>query len=212
MKTIITLPALLVAVATTAHAEMVSLDEGAMADVAGQGGVYLSGEFSINKDGGPLWTADPNGAVDDFGNAKEYRNCGTAQDPKECGLRLAVKLNENSEGWYVLDDLAGGMAFEGLTLRTINVDSATNYDVWDSNTGDFAEEAVNDEVVQIGLPGTVSFRDFKFKFAVANNGEYGVPTVDGNGDPVAFRQTEIFGVELNGNVTLEGNLLLFPVE
>jgi hypothetical protein len=200
-----------------AYAELVTLSENTMSDISGQGGVYLSGEFSINKNGGPLWTTTPDDvldadapleAFDDFGVRKEFRNCGTDITPRECGLRLAVKLNGNSEGWYVLDDLSGGMSFEGLTLRTVNIKSAVDYDVWDDNTNDFQIVALDEEVLQIGLPGKVTFNDFKFKYAVANNGEFGVPLADGT----AFKQTEIFGVELNGAITLQGNLLLFPVD
>lgn len=207
IKRIITI-LLVFSISSIASAELVSLDENKMSDIAGQGGVYLSGEFSINKNGGPLWTADPNGALDDFGVPKEYRNCGTAIEPRECGLRFAVKLNENSEGWYVLDDLSGGVSFEGLTLRTAQLTSVVDYDVWDSGTGDFQVVSVDEEILQIGLPGKVSFKDFTFQYAVANNGEFGVPLDDGT----AFKQTEIFGIELNGDITLQGNLLLFPVD
>ncbi|MEK9767274.1 MAG: hypothetical protein VW274_12430, partial [Thalassolituus sp.] len=139
-----------------------------------------------------------------------------------CGMRFAIKLNENSEGWYVIDDLSGGMSFEGLTLRTERLTSAVNYDAWDNAAGDFQTMAIDEEVVQIGLPGVVSFRDFKFKFAVANNGEFGVAPRDENGQVAinpetnapydSFRQTDIFGVQLNGDIILQGNLLLFPVE
>ena len=108
----------------------------------------------------------------------------------------------------MIDDLCGGMSFEGLTLRTVNIKSAVDYDVWDDNTNDFQIVALDEEVLQIGLPGKVTFNDFKFKYAVANNGEFGVPLADGT----AFKQTEIFGVELNGAITLQGNLLLFPVD
>lgn len=201
----------LVSVAVSSSAELVSIDESNLADISGQGGVYLSGEFSINKEGGPLWedgsrpyyelNANGERVIDDLISPDQCDN-------GVCGLRLAVKLNENNEGWYVIDDLSGGMSFEGLTLRTVNIKSAVDYDVWDDNTNDFQIVALDEEVLQIGLPGKVTFNDFKFKYAVANNGEFGVPLADGT----AFKQTEIFGVELNGAITLQGNLLLFPVD
>lgn len=188
-----------------------AIDDFDLSEISGKGGVYLSGEFAINKDGGPLWD-DPN-EVSGFtpGSRPIFDGAGNIVGSEECengicGLRLAIKLNENSEGWYVLDDVSGGMSFEGLTLQTETLTTATNYDVWVD--GGFEEKAVDDEVLKIGLPGTITFNDFKFKFAVANNGEFGVPLQDGT----AFRQTEIFGVQLDGNITVGGNLLLFPVD
>tara|TARA_A100001015_G_scaffold115845_1_gene128651 strand:+ start:2698 stop:3336 length:639 start_codon:yes stop_codon:yes gene_type:complete len=198
-------------VATSSMAEMKAIDDFDLSEISGKGGVYLSGEFAINKDGGPLWD-DPN-EVSGFtpGTRPIFDGAGNIVGSEECengicGLRLAIKLNENSEGWYVLDDVSGGMSFEGLTLQTETLTTATNYDVWVD--GGFEEKAVDDEVLKIGLPGTITFNDFKFKFAVANNGEFGVPLQDGT----AFRQTEIFGVQLDGNITVGGNLLLFPVD
>lgn len=198
-------------VATSSMAEMEAIDDFDLSEISGRGGVYLSGEFAINKDGGPLWD-DPN-EVSGFtpGTRPIFDGAGNIVGSEECdngicGLRLAIKLNENSEGWYVLDDVSGGMSFEGLTLQTETLTTATNYDVWVD--GGFEEKAVDDEVLKIGLPGTITFNDFKFKFAVANNGEFGVPLQDGT----AFRQTEIFGVQLDGNITVGGNLLLFPVD
>jgi len=201
---------LLLGASLSAQAEMTSMAEQEMSDVSGQGGVYLSGEFAINKDGGPLWengeryryTRDANGNLTPIQT--------DACDNGVCGLRFAIKLNESSEGWYVLDDLSGGFAFEGLTLRTKPAGEAMNYDYMPdgSTTYEPRLENVDDEVLVIGLPGTVSFNNFKFKYAVANNGEYGVPLADGT----PFRQTDIIGVQLDGDITLKGNLLLFPVD
>lgn len=197
--------------ASSTFAEMQAIDDMDLSEISGKGGVYLSGEFAINKNGGPLWD-DPN-EVAGFptGSRPIFDTAGNIVGSEECengicGLRLAIKLNENSEGWYVLDDVSGGLSFEGLTLQTETLQTATNYDVWVD--GDFQQEEVDDEVLKIGLPGTITFNDFKFKFAVANNGEFGVPLEDGT----AFRQTEIFGVQLDGDITVGGNLLLFPVD
>ena len=201
----------LISVAVSSNAELVSMDESNLANISGQGGVYLSGEFSINKEGGPLWEDGTRPYYELDGNGAPVIDNSITPDQCDngiCGLRFAMKLNENSEGWYVIDDLSGGMSFEGLTLRTVNIKSAVDYDVWDDNTNDFQIVALDEEVLQIGLPGKVTFNDFKFKYAVANNGEFGVPLADGT----AFKQTEIFGVELNGAITLQGNLLLFPVD
>lgn len=214
-----------ISVASMTHAELQSIDESNMAEISGQGGVYLSGEFSINKDGGPLWAdgTRPYYSRDINGNLTidNTLNPDGSNSPDQCtngvcGLRLSMKLNENSEGWYVIDDLSGGMSFEGLTLRTETLTEVPDYNNVTLVGGEptpatynFDAQGENDqEIVKIGLPGTVRFNDFKFKFAVANNGEFGVPTESG----AAFKQTEIFGVELTGDITLQGNLLLFPVD
>ncbi len=190
----------------SAFAELAPMAETEMESVTGQGGVYLSGELAFNKEGGPLWGATI-GQLDEFGNTKQVRNCGTATEPKECGIRLAAQLDQG--GWYVLDDLSGGFAFEGLTLRTSLRETALNYDVRDAS-GNPVVEAFNKEVVEIGLPKTVSLDEFKFTLAIANSGEWkldGTALAGGN----TFQQTNLFGVQMNGDVTLKGNLLLFPV-
>ncbi|MEC7546595.1 DUF6160 family protein [Thalassolituus sp.] len=203
------------ALSSSCLAEMQAMDDSGLAGVTGQGGVYLSGEFAINKDGGPLWEdgTRPYYVRDAQGNLSI--DGGTPADQCDdgiCGLRLAMKLNENSEGWYVLDDLSGGLSFEGLTLQTETLTSVPDYNNVTLVNGEPTPATValpdGDEVVNIGLPGTIAFNDFKFKFAVSNNGEFGVPLEDGT----AFRQTEIFGVQLDGNITVGGNLLLFPVD
>lgn len=205
--------ALLVVAASSAHAELTSLGEQEMSVVSGQGGVYLSGEFAINKDGGPLWTDGTRPIYTRNGSGNLVQTGTDVCDNGVCGLRFSIKLNENSEGWYVIDDLSGGFAFEGLTLSTETITTAVNHDYFNTATQRYETRTVTlpdggDEVLVIGLPGTVSFNNFKFKYAVANNGEYGVPLSDGT----PFRQTEIFGVQMNGDITLKGNLLLFPVE
>lgn len=204
-------------------AEMSAIGENDLAEISGQGGVYLSGEFSINKEGGPLWEDGTRPYYDRDGsgdlvidNSLNPNNPGNPDECAKgiCGLRLAIKLNENSEGWYVIDDLSGGVSFEGLTLRTDTLTEVPDYNnVTLNNEGvpTPANQVLPNggaEIVKIGLPGTVSFNEFKFKYAVANNGEFGVPLEDGT----VFKQTEIFGVELNGDITLQGNLLLFPVD
>tara|TARA_B100001250_G_scaffold413168_2_gene446424 strand:+ start:636 stop:1271 length:636 start_codon:yes stop_codon:yes gene_type:complete len=200
---------LLPLVAVPAMAELKPITDSDLVEISGQGGVYLSGEIAINKDGGPLWSATP-GQLDDFGNEKVVRNCGTAAEPEECGLRFAVKLNSNSEGWYVLDDLSGGFSFEGLTLRTENRPTAIDYDYTTDGGQTYTptEVAFDKEVVVIGLPGTVGFNNFKFTYAVANNGEWG-QSPDGGVTP--FVQTDLYGIRLDGDITLQGNLLLYPV-
>ncbi|MBE0482485.1 MAG: hypothetical protein IBX52_03190 [Bacterioplanes sp.] len=155
--------------------------------VHGQGGVYLTGEFTINKDGGPLWYAEPGpGQFDDFGGAKQQRNCGSSANPKECGLRVAYQLNE---GWLVLDDVTGGFAFEGLTLRTSYIATDEKGDAFDK------------EVVEIGLPKQVRSNEFRYTLATSSSGTW-----------VNNADSRILSVRQDGTINMQGNLLLFPVE
>lgn len=155
-------------------------------EVYGQGGVYLTGEFTINKNGGPLWSVN-NGTLDERGMLKEQRNCGTSASPKECGLRMAFKVEEGAnDGWVVLDDVTGSFAFEGLTLRTRTV----------------ATQSGDKDVLEVGLPGEVRTKDFRYTLAFSNSGEWS-PSI---------QQSNILTVRQNGIMNLQGNLLLFPVE
>lgn len=156
-------------------AEMSRLDDGALSDVAGQGGIYLSGDVTINEDGGPLQNAY-------FGACSD--------DTKSCGARLAFRVKEDG-GWMVLDDFRGKFAFEGLTLRVKKIDSGFG--------GDGA--LFNREVLEIGLPGTVRYQDVRFTLAGSSTAR---PTDTG------FQQTDIISVEMQGEVLMEGNLLVFP--
>ena len=162
---------------SAANAELKPLAPDEMDSVSGQGGVYLSGEITINKNGGPLWD-----------NSRNGQNCSG-----KCGLRFAVSVDASGNEWYVLDDVSGGMSFEGLTLRTEYIEK-------DEEGGDFDKE-----VLKVGLPGKVKMNDYKFTFAFANKGAYG----EGGS---SFRQTDIFSVRQDGDVTLKGNLLLFPTD
>ena len=153
--------------------------------VHGQGGVYLTGEFTINKDGGPLWSVSA-GALDEFGGAKQQRNCGSSANPKECGLRVGYKLNE---GWLVLDDVTGGFAFEGLTLRTRYIATDEKGDNFDK------------EVVEIGLPKQVRSNEFRYTLATSSSGTW-----------VNNADSRILSVRQDGTINMQGNLLLFPVE
>lgn len=158
-----------------AAAEMARLDDGALSDVSGQGGIYLSGDVTINEEGGPLQNAY-------FGACSD--------DTKRCGARLAFKVKEDG-GWMVLDDFRGKFAFEGLTLRVKKIDSGFG--------GDGA--LFNREVLEIGLPGTVRYQDVQFTLAGSSTAR---PTDTG------FQQTDIISVEMQGEVLMEGNLLVFP--
>ncbi|TVV39456.1 DUF6160 family protein [Thalassolituus sp. C2-1] len=160
--------------------EMKVLEESDLEQVTGQGGVYLTGEFSVNKEPGPLWQSTSD------------RNCGTVADPKVCGLRLAISVDGGGSEWYVLDNVSGGMSFEGLTLRT-------EYIALDEEGHAFGKE-----VLKIGLPGKVRMNDYQYTFAFSNQG--------GWSDDPGFRQTNIYGIHQNGEVTLKGNLIMFPMD
>lgn len=158
-----------------AQAELASLSDGDLSEVSGQGGIYLSGDISINANGGPL-------ANSYFGSCSDTT--------KKCGARLAYRLKEDS-GWMVLDDIRGRFSFEGLTLKIRNIK--------DGFGGDGA--LFNRDVLELGLPNIVRFDSVSFKFATSSTAR---PT-----DP-GFQQTDILSVEMQGDVTLEGNLLVFP--
>ncbi len=158
-----------------AAAELDRLDDQDLAMVSGQGGIYLSGDISINEMGGPI----------------ENSYFGRCDDPdKKCGARLAYRLKADG-GWMVLDEIRGNFAFEGLTLRMRSIDSGFGGD----------GELFNRDVMEIGLPDIVRFNDVRFKIAGSNMPR---PT-----DP-GFRQTDILAVEMQGEVIMEGNLLVFP--
>lgn len=158
-----------------ATAELKRLDDHALGDVSGQGGIYLSGDVSINELGGPIENSY-------FG--------GCDDKARKCGARFAYRLKENG-GWMVLDDIRGNFAFEGLTLRVRTIDSGFGGD----------GELFKKDVLELGLPNTVRFNDVRFKIAASSTAR---PT-----DP-GFRQTDIFSVGMQGEVVMEGNLLVFP--
>ena len=157
------------------HAELAELGDDAMARVSGQGGIYLSGDISINALGGPIENS-------------YFGRCDDRQ--KTCGARVAYRLRENG-GWMVLDEIQGNFAFEGLTLRVRWIDSGFGGD----------GEPFNGEVLELGLPDTIRFSDVRFRMAASSTAR---PT-----DP-GFRQTDIFTVDMQGEVLMRGNLLIFP--
>jgi len=156
-------------------AELERLDDQTMSDVSGQGGIYLSGDISINELGGPVENS-------------YFGRCDDAT--KKCGARFAYRLKENG-GWMVLDDIRGTFAFEGLTLRVRHIDSGFGGD----------GELFDRDVLELGLPDIVRYNDVRFKIAASNTPR---PT-----DP-GFQQTDIFSVQMRGDVIMQGNLLVFP--
>lgn len=158
-----------------ALAELDRLSDKDLGDVSGQGGIYLSGDISINEDGGPI-------------DNSYFGGCDEAD--KKCGARFAYRLKEDG-GWMVLDDIRGNFAFEGLTLRVRSVDSGFDGD----------GQKFDSDVLEIGLPNIVRFNDVRFKIAASNEARPTAPN---------FQQTDLFSVEMQGNVIMEGNMLVFP--
>ncbi|MBX9753435.1 MAG: hypothetical protein K2X80_01680 [Pseudomonadaceae bacterium] len=190
----------LLLLAGSAQAELQPLEDASLSEVNGQGGVYLSGEFSINKNGGPLWStpATTNAASWTVGE----RSCATkgSSTPESCGLRVAIRAEQNG-GWYVLDNIKGIFSFEGLTLRTRVINSGF--------AGDGA--GFNQDVLEFGLPNEVKFKNGSFAVAVANQGGWrnSAGTVANGGD-ASYQQTTLFSAKIDGSIRMQGNVLIFP--
>ncbi|XOZ33243.1 hypothetical protein ACMDCT_13670 [Halomonadaceae bacterium KBTZ08] len=112
-----------------------------------------------------------------------------------CGSRIAAQLSEGG-GWVVLDDLQGTFEFMGLTLATRLISG--NDDGFGGDAGDFGRE-----VIEIGMPDTASFDNFGYTIATSSTARPSDPD---------FQQTDRMTVEMSGNVTLDGNALIFPTE
>jgi len=163
------------------------LAEEELQQILGQGGVYLSGDITINETGGPL------NDVSDVSNPPIWQqNCSVTSTNKRCGARIAVNAGDGeNSGWLVLDNIRGRFSFEGMTLKTRVIDTGFGGDgvLFDS------------DVLEIGLPNTISYSNVSFTLA---NSSKARPT------DVGFNQTDILNVKIDGDVTLRGNLLLFP--
>jgi len=166
------------------------LGEAELQQVLGQGGVYLSGDITINETGGPL-----NNTADSSNPAIWQQNCTTTSTDKRCGARISVNAGDGANsGWLVLDNIRGRFSFEGMTLKTRTIDS--------NDTGFGGDAALFDsDVLEIGLPNTIKYTNVSYTLANSNKAR---PT------DVGFQQTDIFNVKIDGDITLQGNLLLFP--
>ncbi len=162
---------------SSVFAEMASIDDAALSEVTGQSGVYLTGEISINEEGGPL-------NDDYFGSCIDVT--------KVCGARIALQTQQDG-GWFVLDNIQGSIAFEGLTFQLRAINSGFGGDGL----------LFNRDVIEIGLPETLKFDEFQYTVATSNSER---PA----GAASTFKQVDFMTVEIGGEVTLEGNLLVFP--
>jgi len=154
------------------NAELAPLDDSHLSGVSGQGGVYLSGELSINENGGPIQNA-------------YFGDCSNAT--QRCGARIAFQTKQNG-GWFVLDDFKGSFSFQGLTLRVRKINSGFG--------GDGA--VFNRDVLEIGLPDVIKVDKLQYTYATS-------ATARPSGN-----QTNIYTVKIDGDVTLQGNILVFP--
>lgn len=166
---------LLLSIVTLVNADLEKIDDKDLSAVTGQAGVYLTGEVSINEEGGPL----------------ENNYFGSCLDnSKKCGARLSFQTQQDG-GWFVLDNIKGSISFEGLTFQVRNISSGFG--------GDGA--LFNKDVLEIGLPENIRMNDFQYTLATGSSSR---PT-DG-----AYNQVDLMTVEMSGDLTLQGNLLVFP--
>jgi len=179
MKIKIQLFIALLFISVNSFAEMSRINDNELSEVTGQSGVYLSGEISINENGGPIDSASGNSYFGDCSDSS-----------KVCGARLSFQTQQ-SGGWFVIDNIKGSIAFEGLTFQVRNITSGFG--------GDGA--LFNEAVMEIGMPESIRMNDFQFTLATSSSGR---PT-DAN-----FKQVDLMTVEMSGEMTLEGNLLVFP--
>jgi len=176
---------------------MEEISDASLADVSGQNGVYLSGELIMNETGGPLTSADA-GNVDPNDASVVWGTCAEQQaaTADRCGARMAVQPNENG-GWIALDDMKGGISFEGLTIKSRVIDSAS-----DDFGGDEAEAGIDGmTVLEIGLPEKLKFDHFSYSVVTSSQAR---PTDAG------YQQQVRHGIDFNGSVNMQGNLLVFP--
>lgn len=184
---------------TPAWAQLNALSEDDLRAHAGQGGMYLTGEFSVNRDGGVLWSK-PN-SNDPLTWAADQRSCAPtgATVVQSCGVRVAVRTQATG-GWYVVDNLKGTYSFEGLTIKTRLINSGFGSD----------GASFNKDVLEVGLPSEIEVKDGAAGFAIANQESWRNNTSGAAGADTTFRQTNLFSVAFNGTLRVQGNVLIFP--
>ncbi len=170
------------------------ISDGDLESVTGQNGVYLSGDITLNDTGGPLLSSDAgnryHGTTDVVWGTCNEKQSGAVD---RCGARISIQTN-STDGHFVLDEMRGKMSFEGLTLKAREI---TTEDDFGGDEVDFA----GDTVLEIGLPNKVRFEDLSYTIATSSTAR---PTDEG------FTQQDVFGVEIDGTIQMQGNLLIFP--
>ena len=165
------------------------MSDASLSKVTGQNGVYVSGELIFNENGGPLTSGDagnvdPNDASVVWGTCDEV----TSGSADRCGARLAIQPSEGG-GWVAMDNIQGGIAFEGMTLRSRVIDRAT-----DDFGGDESDVGIDGmTVLEIGLPESVSFDEFRYDIVASSQGR---PTDAG------YQQQVRMGIDFNGSIKL----------
>lgn len=173
------------------------MSDDSLAHVTGQNGVSVSGELIFNENGGPLTSADagnvdPNDASVVWGTCDEV----AAATADRCGARMAVQPSDGG-GWVAMDDMQGGIAFEGMTIRSRVIDRAK-----DDFGGDESDVGIDGmTVLEIGLPEKLTFDNFQYSIVTSSEGR---PTDAG------FQQQVRGGIDFNGAINVRGNLLVFP--
>ncbi|MFV1872818.1 MAG: DUF6160 family protein [Oleiphilus sp.] len=166
---------LLAFISLPVYADLQSIADDDLSDVTGQAGVYLTGEVSINEEGGPL----------------EDSYFGACTDnTKKCGARLAFQTQQDG-GWFLIDNIQGSVSFEGLTFQVRSISTGFGGD------GDI----FRGDVLEIGLPESIRMNDFQYTLATGSSSR---PT------DAAYNQVDLMTVEMSGEMTLQGNLLVFP--
>ncbi len=165
------------------------ISEADLEKVSGQNGVSLSGELSFNEDGGPLAIGDTGNDSNVWGTCTEK----TAATADRCGARLAIQPSKDG-GWIAMDELKGSLSFNGLTLRSRDISNTDNF-------GGDETAADGKTVLEIGLPNQIKFKDFSYSYVTSNQAR---PTDAG------FQQQTRYGIDFNGTVNMQGNLLVFP--
>jgi len=116
--------------------------------------------------------------------------CNVAE--KECGARLTFQTQQDG-GWFVLGGIRGSISFEGLTMQIRNISAASEF----GGDGQFFGR----DVMQIGLPESIRMNDFQFTLATGSSARP---------DDAGYTQVDFMTVEMSGDMTLQGNLLVFP--
>ena len=165
--------------------ELVSLDEEQLATVGGQGGVALSGSFSINPVDGPQWSKAANGSCTTGGT-----NSGAVGT---CGARFAIQFDEDT-GYIILDDIQGAIAFGSQAGGNREMEIRAG-----SKTQTINGEDVTKEVLSLGLSDVLKYDDFGFTLGASTQSL-----------PDAGAQTNLLSINIDGEVRGQGNLLVFP--
>ncbi|WP_281645257.1 hypothetical protein [Parendozoicomonas sp. Alg238-R29] len=171
-----------------AQAELEALDDDMLSGSTAQG-VTLSGNFSLNENGGPLWRA-PDG------------NCSVSTNNGECGTRIAIQEDEGS-GWIILDIFQGSLAFGSYANSDPMVLSIEERQIADNpNTPE--NEARSLDVISADYEGRLEYENLSLKIASQ-------PLNQGP-EPNPASQRDLMSLNFNGYSTFTGNLLLFPVD